>query len=85
MTGFKPGDRVRQIAWPDKSGTVLHEPTETGWVTVHFDAGGGDIGNGIVDVPVEALELVPGDRRWDEHPLGWLGMVGWLAVPKRRR
>lgn len=86
MTGFKPGDRVRQIAWPDKPGTVLQDPVGDGWIAVQFDGGGGVFGTGVVDVPPEALELVPEvDHRWDEHPLGWLGMVGWLAVPKRRR
>lgn len=66
MTAFKRGDRVRQIAFPDRPGTVLNDPTPTGWVEVHFDGGGGDIGNGIVDVPGEVLELVAG-----RPSLGW--------------
>jgi len=59
VADFKPGDRVRQIAHPDKPATV-QQVHGTGWMLVRFDAGGGQFGNGLVDVPVEHMELVPG-------------------------
>lgn len=55
---FKKGDRVRQIAFPAKHATVL-DTHQDGWVAVQFDGGGGVFGNGVVDVPPEALELAP--------------------------